>query len=155
MQMATTLVRYLSENGVAYDKLPHRYTFTSLNTVRSTKVPGDKMAKSVILEDDKGYIMAVIPATKHVKIRELNKLLGRNVGLATETELGQLFKDCDLGAIPPIGPAYGMETVVDYSLDDCGDVYFEAGNHEELIHVKGSAFRKLMKNSQHGNICMH
>ncbi len=155
MQMATTLVRYLSENRIAYDKMPHRYTFSSLNTVRSTKVPGDNMAKSVILEDDKGYIMAVIPATKHVKIRELNKLLGRNVGLATEAELGQLFKDCDLGAIPPIGPAYGMETIVDYSLDDCADVYFEAGNHEELIHVNGSAFRKLMKNTQHGNICVH
>ncbi|HEY9050952.1 MAG TPA: YbaK/EbsC family protein [Gammaproteobacteria bacterium] len=155
MEMANTLIRFLAKNGIAYDRLPHRYSVNSVNTAHSAKIPETEMAKPVILEDDQGYIMAVIPASQHVKIRELNKLLNRNMGLATEAELQHLFKDCDVGAIPPVGHAYGMKTIVDYSLDDCKDVYFEAGNHEELIHVKGDAFRKLMKNTQHAAICMH
>lgn len=155
MNMSDTLEKYLVQHEISYDKLPHRYSVTSMNTALAANIPGNELAKSVVLEDDDGYVMAIIPATRHVKIRELNRLLNRKVGLATENELQELFKDCDLGAIPPIGEAYGMKTIVDYSLDDCPDVYFESGNHEELIHVTADAFRKLMKNTQHATICMH
>lgn len=155
MEMANTLVKYLADNELSYDKLSHPHTSTTLATARATNIPGNAMAKSVILEDEQGYVMAVIPATRHVKIREINMLLNRHLGLATESELGQLFNDCELGAIPPVGQAYGMQTVVDYSLDDCEDVYFEAGNHEDVIHVNCSTFNELMKNSDHAVICMH
>lgn len=155
MTMATTLVKFLAQKGIAYDILPHRYTDTSLNSAHTAGVPGNQVAKSVVLEDDQGYLLAVIPATQHVKIRELNKLLHRNMGLATEAELRELFNDCQLGAIPPFGQAYGLSTVVDASLDHCPDVYFEAGDHEELIHLKGDAFRRLMKDTPHASICVH
>lgn len=155
MDMANTLEKYLLQHEITYDTLPHRYSVTSMNTALISNIPGNELAKSVVLEDDDGYVMAIVPATKHVKIRELNRLLNRKVGLATETELEEIFSDCDPGAIPPIGEAYGMKTIVDFSLDDCTDVYFEAGNHEELIHVTADGFRKLMKNTQHATICMH
>jgi len=155
MEMPGTLVKYLADNSIAYDRLAHRHTSTSLDTARVTNIPGNELAKSVILEDEQGYVMAVVPATRHVKIREINRLLNRHMGLATESELGRLFQDCELGAIPPVGQAYGMQTVVDESLDRCNDIYFEAGNHEELIHVKGNTFRKLMKNLRHAPICVH
>lgn len=155
MNMANTLEKYLTQHKISYDKIPHQYSVTSMNTAIAANIPMNKLAKSVILEDNEGYVMAVVPASRHVKIRELNRLLNRNIGLATETELENLFSDCDLGAIPPIGNAYGMTTIVDFSLDDCSDVYFEAGNHEELIHVTAEDFRKLMKNTRHAAICIH
>lgn len=155
MAMSPTLRKFLSDNAIAYELLPHTHTATSLNSASAAHVPGNKMAKSVILEDEDGYLMAVIPATEHVKIRELNQTLNRNMGLATEIELHHLFQDCEIGAIPPVGLAYGVETVVDDSLMLCNDVYFEAGDHEELVHVKGASFRKLMNESLHANLCMH
>jgi len=155
MEMASTLIKYLADNNLSYDKLSHPHTVTTLATARATRVPINAMAKSVILEDELGYVMAVVPASQHVKIREINVLLDRNLGLATESELRHLFIDCELGAIPPIGEAYGIQTVVDYSLDDCEDVYFEAGNHEDVIHVNCSTFNELMKNSEHAVLCMH
>jgi len=155
MTMATTLAQFLAQQGIDYDILPHRYTDTSLNSAQTAGIPANQMVKSVVLEDQLGYLMAVVPATEHVKIRELNKLLHRNVGLATEAELRELFSDCQLGAIPPVGQAYGLTTVVDNSLDQCQDIYFEAGDHEELIHIKGDDFRQLMKDAPHAPICMH
>ena len=155
MVMANTLLSYLAQNGVAYDTLHHRPTRTSMNSSVAARVPGDMLAKSVILEDDSGYLMAVIPANRHVKIGKLNHVLDRHMGLATESELARLFADCELGAIPPIGEAYGMDTIVDNSLIDCSDVYFESGDHEELIHLKGPAFRQLIKDIPHDNICTH
>jgi Ala-tRNA(Pro) deacylase len=99
--------------------------------------------------------MAVIPANAHVKIAELNRLLDRKMGLATEVELLPLFSDCELGAIPPIGQAYGIETIVDEGLDGCRDIYFESGNHTDLIHMKGKAFQELMIETRHAPICVH
>jgi Ala-tRNA(Pro) deacylase len=155
MAMSPTLQKFLTDNAIAYEILPHALTSTSLNSASAAHVPGSNMAKSVILEDEDGYLMAVIPATEHVKIRELNQTLHRNMGLATERELYQLFQDCDLGAIPPVGMAYGVATIVDDSLMRSNDVYFEAGDHAELIHVKGASFRKLMQDSLHANLCTH
>ncbi|MBI1421934.1 MAG: hypothetical protein GC149_00625 [Gammaproteobacteria bacterium] len=155
MAISPTLQKFLNDNAIAYEVLSHSPTATSLNSAHAAHIPGNKMAKPVILEDEDGYLMAVIPANEHVKIRELNHSLKRNVGLATERELYRLFSDCVIGAIPPVGAAYGMQTVVDDSLLQCDDVYFEAGDHEELIHVKGVSFRKMMAHSQHARLCTH
>lgn len=155
MAMSLTLQRFLSQHSIAYEILSHAPTSTSLNSASAAHIPGSKLAKPVILEDEDGYLMAVIPATEHLKIGKLNQTLHRSMGLATEMELHDLFADCETGAIPPIGQAFGMETVVDDSLMQCNDVYFEAGDHNELIHVKGSSFRKMMKDSRHTDLCQH
>jgi len=153
MAIALTLRKYLAENGVAYDTLSHSHTSSSMNTAQSAHISGKNLAKSVILEDEKGYLMAVIPATEHVKFRKVNHALNRHLGLAVESELKDLFSDCELGAIPVVGKAYSMESIVDNKLTDCSDIYFEAGDHEELVHLKGTSFRRLMKDSQHAAIC--
>lgn len=151
MAIAITLQEYLDKSGIEYDVLPHAHTETSLDTAHKTRIPPEQVAKSVILEDEDGYLMAVIPASNHIELGQLSRQLERRLGLATEDELSNLFDDCDLGAVPPIGEAYNMEVVVDDSLEKCPDVYFEAGDHVDLIHVHGSAFLQLMQNARHGH----
>lgn len=155
MAISPRLRNFLTENEIPYEIIWHAQTSTSQNSASAAHIPDKNMAKPVILEDNDGYLMAVIPANQHVKIRELNRTLNRNMGLATEWELQQLFEDCLIGAIPPIGQAYGIRMVIDDSLLQCTDVYFEAGDHEELVHIKGSSFRKLMQDTPHTNLCMH
>ena len=155
MNISPTLVEQLSKQDITFDVLEHSYSNTSLNSAYSANVPSSQMVKSVILEDDSGYVMALVPATHHVKLNQLNMAMNRNLTLAKESELKEIFTDCDLGAIPPIGEAYGIETIVDYDLDECSDIYIESGNHTELVHISGSSFRKLMESSQHANLCMH
>lgn len=153
MAIALTLQKYLAENGISYDILTHSHTASSMNSAASAHIPAEKLAKSVILEDNYGYLMAIIPATEHVKMSKVDHALDRRMGMVSESDLSFLFSDCELGAIPAIGEAYEMETIVDDKLSDCADIYLEAGDHEELIHMKGSSFRQLMKDSQHAVIC--
>jgi len=155
MNIAPTLVTELARQGIAYDIIEHPYSIFSLNTAHTAHIPDEQMVKSVVFEDNYGYVLALVPANRQVKIRELNQVLRRTMGLASEQELASLFVDCDPGAIPPIGYAYDIETVVDFALDDCDDVYIEAGNHEELLHLKGNSFRKLQQHARHANICVH
>ena len=153
MAISNTLKNYLAQQGIAYDVVPHRRCITTMNAVKSAHLAAEMVAKPVILEDDAGYLMAVVPANHHVKFGKLNKSLGRKMGLATESELQQLFFDCEIGAIPPVGQAFGIDTVVDDSLADCSDIYMEAGDHEEFLHINGSAYRKMMHSAQHARIC--
>ena len=151
MAIATTVSNYLAENDVAYDVLTHPHTATSGESAEAAHVPGTRLAKSVVLEDDHGYLMVVLPSNRQVNLGELHRQLNRNLGLATEGELGSLFSDCEIGALPAVGPAYGMETVVDDALAEQSDIYFEAGDHEQLIHVTAETFQSLLgEEARHG-----
>jgi Ala-tRNA(Pro) deacylase len=155
MAIAITLEKYLQKQGVGYDIMAHPRSYTSMDTAQVSHVPGDHLAKSVLLRDAQGYLVAVVPATHRLDLDLLGRLLDRPVQLATETEVGALFGDCDFGAIPPCGTAYGLETVVDDALIRQREIWFEGGDHEELVHVDGAQFDALMGAAEHGRISQH
>ena len=155
MAIAITLKDYLDSSGTLYDVVPHTYTTSSMSIAEAAHIPGDKLVKSVLLEDENGYVLAVIPATHHLDLDRVSELLNRRLELATEDELGNVFTDCDLGAIPPVGNAYGLNVIMDQSLKDCDEVYFEAGDHIELVHMNTDAFMKLMKRASVTRISHH
>lgn len=144
MAIATTISNYLADHDVEYDILSHPHTSTSGESAQATHIPGSRLAKSVILGDDLGYLMVVLPASCQVDLGELHRQMNRNLGLVTEHELGQLFRDCEIGALPALGPAYGIETLVDDLIAEQPDIYFEAGDHEQLIHVSAESFSLLL-----------
>ena len=144
MAIAHTVENYIAERGIPYEVISHAHSHSSAQSAELAHVPGDRLAKSVILEDDDGYVMAVLPSTCHVRLGRLSRELNRRLRLATEKTLPDLFRDCELGAIPPVGLAYGVSTVVDDDIAVQPEIYFEAGDHEKLIRMSREAFRTLM-----------
>ncbi len=155
MAVAMTLQDYLDRWGVEYEVVPHPYTGSSLETAEAAHIPGDSLAKCVVTEDYRGYLMVVVPASHQVEFEQLDDALDRRLELATEQELSDIFTDCEIGAIPPLGEAYGIDVALDDSLTDCKDIYFEAGDHTELIHLSGEDFRDLMAGAEHGRYSTH
>ncbi len=155
MHIANRVRDYLIQRGVTYDVIVHPRTRCSQQSAAAAHVPGDRLVKSVVLEDDNGYLMVVLPSTRRVRLGVLSAELQRHLRLATEAELKNLFGDCEPGAIPPFGPAYAMETVWDESLENVPEVYAEAGDHEELIHIDGKTFLGLLGSARHGNFSAH
>lgn len=150
MSIARSVEQFLKDHDVDYELVRHPRSMTSMRTAEAAHVPGGQLAKSVLLEDEAGYLVAVIPATHRVDLGKLHRQLNRRIGLAVEREVTELFPDCDPGAIPAIGAAYRVETIVDDSLLAQPEVYFEAGDHEELIRVKGEQFLSLLREARHG-----
>lgn len=155
MPIANSLRNFMLTEGVKYDVVSHSHTLTSSETAQAAHVPGDRLAKAVLLEDDDGYVLAVLPASHRLELGALHHALHRRLGLATEGEVGELFRDCALGAIPPFGEAYGIDTVLDDSLMEQPEVYFEAGDHEALVRVSGDQFRQLLAGAPHGHFSRH
>ncbi|HXD06428.1 MAG TPA: YbaK/EbsC family protein [Burkholderiaceae bacterium] len=154
MSIPTRLRNYLEQHGARYEVSAHDHSRSSAETARSAHVAPHQLAKSVILEDDTGAVMAVLPADKDVMVDEVGEMLGRTgLRLASEERIAKLFDDCERGAVPPVGMAWGMETIVDDELDDNDVVYMEGGDHERLLMMSRAQFHELMGSARHGHFC--
>ena len=149
MGMAMTLKEYLKDCHIVFEEIKHPYHPTSIGTASSAKIPGDSMAKGVLLRDDFGYMMAVLPGSHMIDLKTLRKKFGDDLTLATEEEARALFDDCEVGAVPPIATAYGMRMIWDDSLSRQPEIYFEGGDHETLVHISGKDFNRLMSEAGH------
>ncbi len=152
MAIAKTLKAYLQDHHVDYDMVKHVHSATALEAAHSAHVPGHQVAKAVVLEDEKGYVVSVLPSTNRLDLEWVNESLGRNLELAHEDELRNLFQDCDIGAVPALSNAYGLDVIWDEQLTNAAEIYIEAGDHENLIHMHGDEFCKLMSNLPHNII---
>jgi len=148
MAISNTLKRYLDSSGIAYETVKHPFSTSSQKIAELAHVSGLRLAKGVLLRDGLGYLLAVLPSPLHVEVDTLNQQLDRNLELVEEADIAQLFPDCDVGAIPPVGVAYAIEVALDIQLCNEPDIYFEAGNHVELIRVGGTDFQTLLKGAQ-------
>jgi Ala-tRNA(Pro) deacylase len=152
MAIAITLKSYLDSHDVEYDTVEHPHTESAVDSAKSAHVPAHQMAKAVVLEDNQGYIVSVLPSNNRLNLGWVNEELQRELKLATEPELKELFKDCETGAVPALSTAYGLEVIWDDQLKYASDIYIEAGDHEHLIHLKGRDFKQLMDKLPHSVI---
>jgi Ala-tRNA(Pro) deacylase len=158
MPISAILKRYLEGRHLRYELVSHAATGSSSETAEATHVSGNRIAKTVVVrdgDDGDGYLLAVIPASHHLDLEMLQAWLDRPVALATEQEIGDLLPDCELGAIPPLGDAYGLDVVVDDTLAGLDEVYFEGGDHRSLVKLAGAQFRELMAGARHGRFSTH
>lgn len=152
MATATTVERYLGSQGVDFDLIAHERASTSLRAARAAAIPPKKLVKGVLLQVEDQYMLAVLPSARHLRLGELRRQLDRDLDMATEHEVAMVFRDCDPGAVPALGPAYGVETIWDESLMsfDDDDLYFEAGDHEHLVHMRARDYMEILRCCAHG-----
>ena len=157
MTVAAKLSSYLQDQEAKYKLISHPHSEYSMETAEKAHVHGDALAKGVLVKDQAGLLLVVVPSDYVIEIGALRKLLGREVDLAEEAELGEVFSDCELGAVPPIGMAYGLKTIWDpeASLGQQEDIFFEAGDHLSLVRVSGEQFHELMAPAERGHFSHH
>jgi len=151
MGIAIALERFLAERGVKYDVVEHSHTATALESARTSHISLDRLAKAVVLKGDDGFLVAVLPASGHIQFGQLRKQLGTEVDMANEEQIESLFYDCEPGAVPALGAAYGLKVIVDDSLASEPEIYLEGGDHASLVHLTGSAFWDLMADARHAH----
>ena len=144
MAVAARVKHYLAEHEIPCAYVDHPPSACSLDAAHRSHVPPAEMAKAIVLEDDYGYVVAVIPADRQLDLAKLRAEMDRDLALAGEEEVAGLFPDCERGAVPPTGEAYGIATVWDTSLGARPEVYFESGDHRTLVRMSGRAFSGLM-----------
>lgn len=128
---------FLKSRGVPFNTLPHRTEYTASRTAQSLHVPGDNFAKTVVVNADDHPVLAVLQATHWLNLGRLQQALGcKRVTLSPEAEFAALFPDCELGAVPPFGSQYQIETIVDDSLADDEYIVFDGNTHDRAVSMR-------------------
>jgi Ala-tRNA(Pro) deacylase len=156
MAINARLEKLLGAEGIRCEVASHPEAFTAHEVAACTHVPQRKVAKVVVLRNDAGSdFMVVIPALYHVDEDILRRVTGGTGNrLEDESELRRLFPDCEVGAMPPFGNLYGLRTFVDPCLAREEDIWFQAGNHRELVNMRYEDFERLAAPFTM-NACLH
>ena len=151
MSISARVSDYLDSRDIRYEVINHGHSNSSISTAVAAHISPDSIAKAVVLEDDEGRrLMALLPAHYKISLHKLRDQLNvLDLHIVNEDQVYRMFNDCDPGAVPAIGQAYNMNTVYDETLNQLVDIYFEAGDHETLIHLTHKQFEKLMGKTKH------
>jgi Ala-tRNA(Pro) deacylase len=95
MAVARRLASYLAREGIQAEVLQHARSVSAASTAALTHVPGDRVAKGVLLRDGVCYLLAVAPASHQVDLDAVESLCGRSLTLADEDEIGRQFPNCE------------------------------------------------------------
>jgi Ala-tRNA(Pro) deacylase len=134
---------FLAEQRVAFETLWHPPAFTAQKRAKYLRVSGRRVAKGVLLAGPRGHFLAVLPAPRHVHTGRLAEALGGPVRLASDDEVGEVFRDCEWGVVPPFGTLYGLSVVLDESLAPEALLVFESNTHVEAVRLLCRDFERL------------
>lgn len=106
-------------------------------------------AKARLLKDAHGFVLTVTAVSRDLDIGLLQRELHRELIPAGDDDLDELFCDCEAGSVPPIGPWYRVPTIVDSSLREQTDIFFDAGTSRSLVQVTEQSFEKLLEGAEY------
>ncbi len=140
------LREFLDQNSVKYVSISHSPAYTAQEIAASAHIPGQELAKTVMVKLDGDMAMAVLPASFQVDLDQLRATAGAaEVDLATEEEFKGLFPGCEPGAMPPFGNLWGMPVFACETLAEDEEIAFNAGSHTELVKLSFADFARLVE----------
>ena len=140
------LKKFLENHDVKYVSIRHPPAYSAQTIAELAHIPGKELAKTVIVRINDKFAMAVLPASCRVHLGHLKVAVSAShVELATETEVENLFPDCERGAMPPFGNLYDMDVYVAEQLTEDEEIAFSAGSHTEVVRMAYKEFERLVK----------
>ena len=102
------LREFPDHNGVKYVAISYSPEYTAQEIAAS----GRELAKTVMVKLDGKLAMVVLPATRQINFSRLQESPGAGeADLASEAEFAAVFPGCEVGAMPPFGNLYGLESM--------------------------------------------
>jgi len=138
------LDEYLKEHGVKFKSFEHPPAYTAQEVAAEEHVSGNLLAKSVVVKGDENYAVCAVPASYKLDMSKVAQVMhARNVRLADEGEMAELFPDMEVGAEPPMGNLWNLPTLVDRHLAEDDEIVFQAGTHRNAIRMKYADYESL------------
>ena len=146
MECRDRLEDYLRENGEPFEVQHHPRAITAQEVAATEHVPGQMLAKVVMVLADGEMVMLTLPAPYQVDLEKVGKVLGaEEARLAEEEEFEVIFPDCEVGAMPPFGNLYDLPVYVEEALAEDETIFFRAGTHTDTISFSYADFEQLVE----------
>lgn len=137
------LEKVLRAQKVQFSVSKHAEVYSAQRLAGLLHIPGQQLAKVVIVKADGELIMVVLPAPYRLDLAKVKKVLkAKNVQLAREEEFADVFPDCEVGAMPPFGNLYDLAVYVDSTLTTQPEISFPVGSHREIMQVAYAGYER-------------
>ncbi len=132
----TMIDTYLREHGLRFEHYVHGRAVAAQRLAAVEHVPGDRVAKVVVVSVDGKLAIAVVSATDHVDVEALRTALhAGEIHLVPEQRFSDRFWPCETGAEPPLS-LFGVPIYVDAGLARQPWLLMRGGTHEDAIQVE-------------------
>ncbi len=138
------------------------FNFLHMHKIKHTVVPAYKgnyleqdgmlelmrdSVQAILLQDNKGVLMAVFPGTHFLDVKALSHLLGRDFSVLSKDLVRAMLFGCSAGVCPPLAELYGVDVVFDSSLQNMPnkEVYFATGQENNFVKTELDELRKIFK----------
>jgi len=114
----------------------HKTVYTAYDAAQTLKKNLSDIAKNLLIETDRAYILAIVPADKRIDLAKLKKALGaKKVSIPKEEAMIKILKFKGAGP-SSFGKVHQVETWVDKALNKAKDVVLSTGSATDSVVMK-------------------
>lgn len=152
MALPNAVKEYLDRRQLPYRLIAYPHNGTLQQISEAIHIPSSRLIRAVLLGDEQGRLMAILPSNCILDFSLLHQLVGRDLLPLYEEEAKAVFKGCQPGSRPPLPSVFGLPAVVEENLATLeGDIYFDAGSHDTLVCMNSADCRSLLGEIQWGH----
>ncbi|MGD8176329.1 HDOD domain-containing protein [Marinimicrobium sp. ARAG 43.8] len=104
-------------------------------------------AKAVLLEDDKGRILALVSADTLLDLAAVQRQLGRELRATTQDAVRQFCDTYSLQSVPALPKLAGLPTLVDKQLLRRDSLLLDSGDDSQLLHINRDDFQTVLEDA--------
>ncbi len=145
MHFPSNLKKLLDTKQINYSLTMYTNDNFENNAFRDHHLRNSNAARSVLLEDGQGKVLALVPANCILDLNRLCQLLGRELKAVSPAEIETMASSKGLDVIPAIPNINGLETVIDDRLVNSENpVLLDSGKSPHLLEIDHNALESLM-----------
>jgi CheY-like chemotaxis protein/prolyl-tRNA editing enzyme YbaK/EbsC (Cys-tRNA(Pro) deacylase) len=146
MAMGHWLKSILNHLCIPFEERHHQPAFSASQLAHVQHVSGHRVAKTVFLADGDSPVAIVLRAGDRVDLSRVRSVLGNDdIRFATESEIQDWFRGCEVGSVPPLPLRRDLRILMDRSLACFADILFPAGTAENAVTVSFRAWYRAVR----------
>jgi len=143
MSLPQKVQKYLDKHDIDYEELAHKTVYTAYDAASTLKKELKKIAKNLLVQVDKSYVLIIVPADKRIDLNKIKKAMGaKKVSIPKEKVMIKVLK-VKPGVVSSFGKLHKVETMIDKTMAKTKDMVFATGSATDSVMMKVKDFVKM------------
>jgi len=152
MAIPQKIIKFLNKSKIKYQTIEHRTVYTAFDKANTLKVSPKIIGKTLVVKLDKLPALVLIPADKILNKQKLKKIAkAKNIDFIKEAWMKKNIKGVKVGAIPPFGNLWKMQTFAEKSLFNQSKIIINSGFYDSSIKINPKDLKKMLPDLKIGN----
>lgn len=152
MPIPKKIIKYLDSKKVKYETIKHRTVYTAYDKAATLKVPEKIVGKTLVVKINKFFALILIPANKNLDKNKLKKVAKvKTIDFVKESWMKKSLKGIKIGAVPPFGSLFKLQTFIDSGLLKNPKIIINSGDYNWSIKTTPGVFKKAIPDLFLGN----